>query len=161
VQFARQSRAGHFENRAQEVGGRQLAWQPPLKRPSTTSAVNSWSARSWGSWPHRTQGTGVCSPGAALDPLAANLQLALELADEADRISLAYFRSDTLAVETKADMSPVSQADREVEQAIRGHLERERPGRFTDFRGTSTAAGPTAISSNGLLHAQVQELLQG
>ena len=96
-----------------------------------------------------------------MDPLAANLQLALELADEADRISLAYFRSDTLAVETKADMSPVSQADREVEQAIRRRLERERPGRFTDFRGTSTATGPTAISSNGLLHAQVQELVQG
>jgi histidinol-phosphatase len=37
----------------------------------------------------------------------------------------------------------------------------EAGGRFTDFRGTLTAAGPTAISSNGLLHAQVQELVQG
>jgi len=37
----------------------------------------------------------------------------------------------------------------------------EAGGRFTDFRRTSTAAGPTAISSNGLLHAQVQELVQG
>jgi len=75
-----------------------------------------------------------------LNSLAADLQLALELADEADRISLGYFRSATLVVETKADKSPVSQADQEVEQAIRRRLNRERPGHAIlgeEFGGTA------------------------
>jgi histidinol-phosphatase len=75
-----------------------------------------------------------------LNSLAADLQLALELADEADRISLAHFRSAALVVETKSDMSPVSQADREVEQAIRRRLNRDRPGHEIlgeEFGGTA------------------------
>lgn len=57
-----------------------------------------------------------------------DLTLALQLADLADSITLAHFRSEELAVETKPDMTPVSQADREVEQAIRDRLETTRPG---------------------------------
>jgi histidinol-phosphatase len=56
-----------------------------------------------------------------------DLALALELADEADRISLAYFRSDRLVVDTKPDLTPVSQADKEVEQTIRSRLATLRP----------------------------------
>jgi len=76
--------------------------------------------------------------------LRAELELALALADEADRISLAHFRTEGLLVETKPDMTPVSQADREVEQAIRRRLERERPGHAVlgeEFGGTPAGGG--------------------
>jgi histidinol-phosphatase len=56
------------------------------------------------------------------------LALALELADEADRISLARFRADDLVVQTKPDLSPVTEVDRAVERAIRARLAVERPG---------------------------------
>jgi histidinol-phosphatase len=59
--------------------------------------------------------------------LADDLQLALDIADRADEISLRYFRSDRLAVETKPDFTPVTQADREVERMIRDRLAHERP----------------------------------
>ena len=59
--------------------------------------------------------------------LEHELRLAHELADAADEISLRYFRSDQLAVETKPDLTPVTQADREVELAIRRRLGNVRP----------------------------------
>lgn len=57
-----------------------------------------------------------------------DLQLAYRLADEADAITLDRFRSLDLVVETKPDLTPVSDADRAVEQAMRQTLQRERPG---------------------------------
>jgi histidinol-phosphatase len=57
-----------------------------------------------------------------------DLALALELADTADAISLARFRADDLAVETKPDLTPVTDADRAVEAALRERLTAERPG---------------------------------
>jgi histidinol-phosphatase len=57
----------------------------------------------------------------------ADLRLALELADAADAITLQHFQSATLAVRTKIDMSPVSEADEAVERAIRERLAAERP----------------------------------
>ena len=59
---------------------------------------------------------------------AADLALARALADDADAISLARFGASDLVVESKPDLTPVSDADRAVEQAVRGRLERERPG---------------------------------
>jgi len=56
-----------------------------------------------------------------------DLRLALELADAADVITLKHFQSTTLAVRTKIDMSPVSEADEEVERALRERLAEERP----------------------------------
>jgi histidinol-phosphatase len=56
-----------------------------------------------------------------------DLQLALELADNADAITMRYFQSATLAVRTKSDRTPVSEADEAVERIIRERLERERP----------------------------------
>ncbi len=53
---------------------------------------------------------------------AAYLDLALELADLADEITVARFRAADLVVETKPDLTPVSEADRAVELAIREHL---------------------------------------
>jgi histidinol-phosphatase len=58
---------------------------------------------------------------------AADLALALSLADDADRISLSRFRAEDLIVETKPDLTPVSEADRAVERALRERLAAERP----------------------------------
>jgi histidinol-phosphatase len=50
------------------------------------------------------------------------LTLALELADLADGITMPRFRAHDLKVETKPDLTPVSEADHAVEQAIRDRL---------------------------------------
>jgi histidinol-phosphatase len=57
-----------------------------------------------------------------------DLGLALALADTADRISLDRFRASDLVIETKPDLTPVTEADRAAEAAIRDLLARERPG---------------------------------
>lgn len=57
-----------------------------------------------------------------------DLALALELADVADAITLDRFRADDLVVETKPDLTPVSEADRAVEQALRERLAAVRDG---------------------------------
>ena len=58
----------------------------------------------------------------------ADLTFALELADLADAITLERFQADDLAVETKPDLSPVTEADRAVEQLLRKRIGEERPG---------------------------------
>jgi histidinol-phosphatase len=55
-----------------------------------------------------------------------DLALALELADAADAISLAHFRT-RLTVETKSDLTPVTEADRAVEAELRRVLDEARP----------------------------------
>jgi histidinol-phosphatase len=57
----------------------------------------------------------------------ADLALALELADLADAITLPRFQAADLAVETKPDLTPVSEADKAVERALRERLAVERP----------------------------------
>ena len=57
-----------------------------------------------------------------------DLETALRLAQKADAISARRFRAADLVVSTKPDMSPVSDADKAVEQAIRAAIEAERPG---------------------------------
>ncbi len=57
----------------------------------------------------------------------ADLDLALRLANAADAVSVPRFRAADLQVETKPDMTPVSEADRAAEQAIRKILKKERP----------------------------------
>jgi histidinol-phosphatase len=59
---------------------------------------------------------------------ADDLALALALADAADAITLDRFRASDLLVETKPDLTPVTEADRAVEQALRERLAAERPG---------------------------------
>jgi histidinol-phosphatase len=56
-----------------------------------------------------------------------DLALALEVADRADAIALDRFRALDLVVDTKPDLTPVSDADRAVEEGIRGHLGAARP----------------------------------
>ena len=53
---------------------------------------------------------------------AEALKLALELADLADAITMDRFRAHDLKVETKPDLTPVSEADQAVERAIRTRL---------------------------------------
>lgn len=57
-----------------------------------------------------------------------DLRLALDLADESDAITKKFFGLSTLAVKTKPDSTPVSEADEAVERMIRERLGRERPG---------------------------------
>jgi histidinol-phosphatase len=56
-----------------------------------------------------------------------DLTLALKLADAADAITLARHRAGNLVVETKPDLTPVTDADRAVELALRERIERLRP----------------------------------
>lgn len=58
--------------------------------------------------------------------LDSDLAFALELADTADAISADRFRALDLEVTTKPDRTPVTDADRAVEQAIRARLATER-----------------------------------
>ena len=60
-------------------------------------------------------------------PYADDLALALRLADMADRLTLSAFRRSDLVVETKPDLTPVTEADRGVERALREELARQRP----------------------------------
>ncbi|MFJ5712183.1 MULTISPECIES: histidinol-phosphatase [unclassified Streptomyces] len=57
-----------------------------------------------------------------------DLRLAHALADAADAATMARFRALDLKVETKPDMTPVSEADRAAEELIRAELQKERPG---------------------------------
>ncbi len=50
------------------------------------------------------------------------------MADAADAVTVPRFRAAGLVVETKPDRSPVTEADRAAEQAMRALLARERPG---------------------------------
>mgnify|MGYP002737360797 CR=1 FL=1 len=59
--------------------------------------------------------------------MSADAELALRLADYADEISLARYRAHDLQVETKPDLTPVSDADKAVETALRNHLQQTRP----------------------------------
>jgi histidinol-phosphatase len=56
-----------------------------------------------------------------------DLDLALELADLADAVSLARFRAVDLDVQTKPDRTPVTEADLAVERTIRDRLAEARP----------------------------------
>jgi histidinol-phosphatase len=64
----------------------------------------------------------------AAPPDGDDLGLALTLASLADSVTMARFQAADLVVETKPDLTPVSDADRAVEREIRAVLARERPG---------------------------------
>jgi histidinol-phosphatase len=74
-----------------------------------------------------------------------DLQLALELADLADSLTLGRYRAEDLVIETKPDLTPVTEADKAVEQAIRDQLARLRPGDAV----IGEEYGASAESANG------------
>ena len=60
-------------------------------------------------------------------PVDRELAFALELADAADAVSTPRFRARDLVVEAKPDLTPVSDADRAVEDELRRRIGRARP----------------------------------
>jgi len=57
----------------------------------------------------------------------SDLELALKMASIADQLAMSRYRSLDLNIETKPDFTPVTEADRAVETALREVLATERP----------------------------------
>ncbi|GAA4859944.1 histidinol-phosphatase [Saccharopolyspora rosea] len=77
----------------------------------------------------------------------SDLELALHLADVADRITTARFRALDLSVDRKPDRTPVTDADIEVEDAVRRVLSDRRPDDVVagEERGGSIGEGRTWV----------------
>ena len=58
----------------------------------------------------------------------AELAFALDLADTADALTLPRFRARDFHVDTKADLTPVTDSDRDVERLLRERIAAERSG---------------------------------
>ncbi len=56
-----------------------------------------------------------------------DLRLAHVIADQVDGLTMSRFRAQDLAVETKPDTTPVTDADRGAEEVVRSQLARTRP----------------------------------
>jgi histidinol-phosphatase len=72
--------------------------------------------------------TGSGLPADAPRDLATDLRLALGIADEVDELTMARFGAADLVVESKPDLTPVSEADLAAEELIRTRLNAARPG---------------------------------
>ena len=79
------------------------------------------SSSTFGAW-----GTGCWIDSNRRMSTSADLEYALALADEADILTMRHYRSLDLRVETKADLTPVTQADHAVEEALRARIARDR-----------------------------------
>jgi histidinol-phosphatase len=75
---------------------------------------------------------------------ADDLKLAHELANIADKISISKFLSTDLKIETKPDLTPVTDADQEIERELRKILEAQRPADGI----TGEEFGKSPISTN-------------
>jgi histidinol-phosphatase len=76
--------------------------------------------------------------------MSDDLAVALALADQADAVTLARFGAVDLRVDTKPDLTPVSDADEAVEKGLREALSRVRPYDSIlgeEFGGATTFAG--------------------
>lgn len=76
--------------------------------------------------------------------LEDDLELATRLADAADEITLARFKARDLKVNSKPDLTPVSDADLSVENTLREIITRERPDDEIlgeEFGGTPAETG--------------------
>lgn len=75
---------------------------------------------------------------------ADDMALALALADQADALTMDRFGALDLHIETKPDLTPVTDADRGAEEALRTALAAARPGDTVfgeEFGGTTTLTG--------------------
>ncbi|TDO18204.1 inositol-phosphate phosphatase [Mycobacterium sp. BK086] len=73
-----------------------------------------------------------------------DLSVAVELAHRADAITLDRFGAQDLRIDTKPDLTPVTDADEAVEADLRAMLARERPGDTVlgeEYGGTATFKG--------------------
>jgi histidinol-phosphatase len=62
------------------------------------------------------------------DDISADVVLALQLAAQADAITMERFGALDLHIETKPDLTPVTDADRGTEEVLRAQLAQARPG---------------------------------
>lgn len=92
--------------------------------------MNTWSAPEPG--PHGRRAPG--SVGAMTSPVHReaspyddDLRVAHVLADSVEDITMSRFGAPDLHVESKPDLTPVTEADREAERIIRENLKRARP----------------------------------
>lgn len=79
-----------------------------------------------------------------MSTVSDDVTLALRLADAADELTLDRFGALDLAVETKPDLTPVTDADRGAEETLRGLLADARPGDALlgeEFGGTPVFEG--------------------
>jgi histidinol-phosphatase len=63
-----------------------------------------------------------------MSTVADDVELALRLADKADTLTLDRFGAQDLRIETKPDLTPVTDADRSAEETLRELLTASRPG---------------------------------
>jgi histidinol-phosphatase len=78
----------------------------------------------------------------------SDLELALEMATTADQLAMSRYRALDLSIETKPDFTPVTEADRAVETALREVLATERPSDGVigeEFPNTNETASRTWI----------------
>ena len=86
----------------------------------------------------------MCFMTDAVSPYADDLTLALSLADTADAITMARFEANDLSVESKPDLTPVSDADTAVEKELRELIAAHHPEDALlgeEFGGDVTFAG--------------------
>lgn len=80
------------------------------------------------------------------DDTASIVRFALDLADEADAISMRYFRGE-LGTEAKADGSLVTRADKEVEEHLRARITERYPDH--DILGEEQGFTPASEAGDG------------
>jgi histidinol-phosphatase len=79
-----------------------------------------------------------------MSTVADDITLALHLADQADALTMERFGAMDLHVETKPDLTPVTDADRGAEEMLRSTLAQHRPDDAVlgeEFGGTAVFAG--------------------
>ena len=79
-----------------------------------------------------------------MSSVADDITLALQLADKADALTMERFGALDLKIETKPDLTPVTDADRGAEEALRAMLTASRPDDAVlgeEFGGTAVFAG--------------------
>lgn len=78
-----------------------------------------------------------------------DLRLAHVLADSVDDQTMSRFKALDLQIETKPDLTPVTDADKAAEESIRGQLSRSRPAMPSSAR--SSAVPATAPGAGSLI----------
>ena len=79
-----------------------------------------------------------------MSSVADDVKLALQLADEADVLTMERFGALDLRIETKPDLTPVTDADKGAEEALRATLTAHRPSDALlgeEFGGTAVFIG--------------------
>lgn len=79
-----------------------------------------------------------------MSSVADDISLALQLADQADALTMERFGALDLRIETKPDLTPVTDADRGAEESLRAGLSTSRPGDAVlgeEYGGTAVFAG--------------------